>query len=129
MEEIQATARGFRQLPLSETVSEMRIRLSILCFLGILFFSCHKKEKVVEYRLSDDQLTHLMYDVQIADAAITGATGHNADTLRELMWIRLTTIYGLSEKEIKSEINKLQTDPGKMKTVFDSIKAWSDTIR
>ena len=101
----------------------------MFCCLSIFLLACEKKAKQVEYRLSDDKLTHLMYDVQLADAAITGATGHNADTLRELMWTRLTTIYGLSEKEIKSEINKLQTDPGKMKTVFDSIKAWSDTIR
>ena len=101
------------------------LSLSLCLFL----FACEKKTKQIEYRLSDDKLTHLMYDVQIADAAITGATGHQADTLRELMWNRLTTIYGLSEKEIKSEINKLQTDPEKMKTVFDSIKAWSDTIR
>ena len=107
----------------------MRIRPVILCWLGILFFSCNKKEKIVEYRLSDDKLTHLMYDIQVADAAISGVTGNNADTLRDLMWARITTIYGLSEKEIKAEIAKLEADPEKMKTVFDSIKVWSDTIR
>jgi len=98
-------------------------------FLSLFFCACEKKVKQVEYRLSDDKLTHLMYDIQVADAAITGVTGKNADTLRELMWTRLTTIYGLPENEIKSEIRKLEGDPEKMKTVFDSIKVWSDTIR
>ncbi|HEX5112725.1 MAG TPA: hypothetical protein VFV79_07755 [Saprospiraceae bacterium] len=103
--------------------------LSLSLILSLSLLACEKKPKPVEYRLTDDKLTHLMYDVQYADAAITGASGKSADTLRELLWTRLTTIYGLSEKEIKSEINKLQTDPEKMKIVFDSIKAWSDTIR
>jgi len=107
----------------------MSIRLIVLCCFGFILFACGKKTKQVEYRLSDDKLTHLMYDVQVADAAITGSTGHHADTLRELMWTRLTTIYGLSEKEIKAEIIKLEADHEKMKTVFDSIKVWSDTIR
>ena len=103
--------------------------LSLSLCLSLCLLACEQKAKQVEYRLSDDQLTHLMYDIQLADAAITGATGKNADTLRELMWTRLITIYGLSEKEIKSEIRKLEGDPEKMKTVFDSIKVWSDTIR
>jgi len=43
--------------------------------------------------------------------------------------MRLTTVYGLSRAEIKAEIEKLESDPERMKAVFDSIKVWSDTIK
>jgi hypothetical protein len=101
----------------------------ILFLMIILIFSCDKKEKKIEYKLSDDQLTHMMYDIQVSDAAIMGVTGTHGDTLRDIFWNRLTTIYGLSKEEIRSEVAKLESDPEKMKTVFDSIKAWSDTIK
>lgn len=107
----------------------MKGRAWILFACTFLFFSCGKKEKHIEYRLNDDKLIHMMYDIQVSDAAIMGITGANADTLRDLFWTRLTTIYGLSREEIKEEMAKLESDPAKMKMVFDSIKVWSDTIK
>jgi hypothetical protein len=107
----------------------MKMHALILFLVAAFLFSCDKKEKKVEYRLSDDQLTHMMYDIQVSDAAIMGITGNSADTLREIFWTRLSTIYGLTREEIKSEVDKLQADPAKMKIVFDSIKVWSDTIK
>ena len=91
--------------------------------------SCQKKEVKVEYKLSNQQLTRLMYDVQLGEAAMSGVTTERGDTLKELLWTRLTTVYGLSRAEIKAEIEKLESDPERMKAVFDSIKVWSDTIK
>ncbi len=107
----------------------MRGKAVIILGLSLVLLSCKKQGTPVEYKLSDEQLTHLMYDVQLSDAAITSVSGVHGDTLRELFWNRLSTIYGLSEADIKSEIQKLESDPDKMKSVFDSIKVWSDTIK
>ena len=107
----------------------MRGSALILLLAAALLSSCEKKIKKVAYKLSDDRLTHLMYDIQVTDAAIMGVTGANADTLRDLFWTRLSTVYGLSKEEIKAEITKLESDPEKMKAVFDSIKVWTDTIK
>jgi len=107
----------------------MRVILLGILLSTIAFVACEKKIVRMDYKLNDEQLTHLMYDVQLSDAAIMGVTGHNADSLKTLLWTRLTTSYGLSKADIKSEIEKLQSDPEKMKAVFDSIKVWSDTIK
>ena len=107
----------------------MRVILLGILFSVLVLGACKKKIVRMDYKLNDDQLTHLMYDVQLSDAAIMGVSGHSADSLKTLLWTRLTTSYGLSKADIKSEIEKLQSDPEKMKTVFDSIKVWSDTIK
>lgn len=107
----------------------MRALFMTIFLLGFVLVSCKNQEVKVEYKLSDQQLTRLMYDLQWTDATITSISGQKADTLKELFWTRLTTIYGLSRSEIKSEVQKLESDPEKLKTVFDSIKVWSDTIK
>jgi len=107
----------------------MRVAFISILLAGLFVLSCHKKEVKVEYKLSDDQLTRFMYDVQLGEAALSGVTTERGDTLKELLWTRLMTTYGLSRAEIKAEIEKLESDPEKMKAVFDSIKVWSDTIK
>jgi hypothetical protein len=107
----------------------MKWILFTLCCTGICLLSCGKKQAGSTYRLNDPELTRLMYDVQLADIAIASSAGQHGDTLKDLLWQRLTTIYGLSKEEIKTEIRKLESDPEKMKMVFDSIKVWSDTIK
>lgn len=107
------------------------MRAVILAILGLSFAmgSCKKQIVNMNYKLNDEQLTRMMYDVQLSDAAVMGVSGLRADSLKELFWTRITTTYGLSKAEIKSEIEKLESDPEKMKAVFDSIKVWSDTIK
>ena len=107
----------------------MRGIFFIMLWAGMFIMSCQKKEVKVEYKLSNQQLTRLMYDVQLGEAAMSGVTTERGDTLKELLWTRLTTVYGLSRAEIKAEIEKLESDPERMKAVFDSIKVWSDTIK
>jgi hypothetical protein len=107
----------------------MRVVIISIVMTGLLIMSCQKKDMKMEYKLSDEQLTRLMYDVQLSEAAITGVTTERGDTLKELLWTRLTTVYGLSKAEIEKEIEKMESDPEKMKAVFDSIQAWSDTIK
>jgi len=107
----------------------MRVIFFTIMLAGLSFLSCQKKEVKVEYKLSDEQLARLMYDVQLSEAAITGVTTERGDTLKDIFWTRLMTVYGLSKPEITAEIEKLESDPEKMKAVFDSIKVWSDTIK
>ena len=105
----------------------MKYALPMLIFL--LLVSCKKQEVKVDYRLDTEQLIQLMYDVQWSDAAIANLTPERKDSLRTLFWGKLTTIYGLTENEIKDEIHKLESDPVTMKLVFDRIKEMSDTIK
>ena len=102
--------------------------LVFFCCL-LISISCKKEKVKVDYKLDDERLIQLMYDVQWSDAAIANLSKARQDSLRDLFWSKLTTIYGLTEEEIKAEVHKLETDPEKMKMVFDRIKEMSDTIK
>jgi len=107
------------------------MRRCLIFLLGglLLLLACHKKEKKITYKLSDRQMTQLVYDVQLSDAVIINVAGGHGDSLKAKFFERLTTVYGLSREEIKAEIQKLESDPDRMKAVYDSIKVWSDTIK
>ena len=105
-------------------------RWILWCFcIMLLCVSCKQDKVKIDYRLDDEKLIQLMYDVQWSDAAIANLSKARQDSLRSLFWSKLTTIYGMTEEEIKDEIYKLETDPEKMKMVFDRIKGMSDTIK
>ena len=90
--------------------------------------ACQSPEANVKYTLSDEQLSHLMFDLQLSEVAISEVTGGARDTLSELFWLRLTEVYKLSKPELTEEIRKLETDPVKMKEIMDQVQVMSDSI-
>jgi hypothetical protein len=103
---------------------------------GFLFFSllmlvlgCKPAEVKVEYKLKDDQLARLMYDIQLGEVTLSELPPLQRDSLRDLFWLRMTEIYKLPEIEIRSEIARLESDPAKMKMVIGQVKELSDSIR
>ena len=94
----------------------------------MLFVACEQKATNVKYTLSDEQLSHLMFDVQLGEVAISEVTGGARDTLSELFWLRLTEVYNLSKPELTEEIRKLESDPVKMKEIMDQVQVMSDSI-
>ncbi|HEY3386574.1 MAG TPA: hypothetical protein VGK46_08700 [Saprospiraceae bacterium] len=103
---------------------------TIFFFLAftISIFACQPPEANVKYTLSDEQLSHLMFDLQLSEVAISEVTGGARDTLSELFWLRLTEVYKLSKSELTEEIRKLETDPVKMKEIMDQVQVMSDSI-
>jgi len=105
---------------------------TIFFFLAftMMFVACEQKTTAnVKYTLSDEQLSHLMFDLQLSEVAVSEVTGKARDTLSELFWLRLTEVYKLSKPELTKEIRKLETDPVKMKEVMDKVQVMSDSIR
>jgi hypothetical protein len=102
----------------------------LLVFMtGLIMLACISKESNVKYTLTDEQLSRLMFDIQLSEVALAEVEGGKEDSLRNLVWLRLTEIYKQTEPEIKGEIRKLESDPGKMKIIMDRVQAISDSIQ
>jgi hypothetical protein len=106
----------------------MRRAAMMLVMLVMVLAACQPKEINVKYTLSDEQLSLLMFDIQLSEIAVDEVTGSARDTLNELFWKRLTEVYKLSKPEIVDEIRKLETDPEKMKAIMDQVQVLSDSI-
>jgi len=107
--------------------------MSKAAFLFVVFFvalsGCQPKETNVKYTLSDEQLSRLMFDLQLSEVAVSEVEGAARDSLRDLFWLKLTEIYKMSKPELTEEIRKLETDPVKMKVIMDQVQVMSDSIR
>lgn len=104
------------------------MRYFLFCFLFILFFSCSPAEKQT-YKLSDDQLAKVLFDIHYADVMLPSFTIAQQDSLRQIYWKHMEEIYKLSEAEIREEINKLESEPEKFKIIIGEVKAMADSIQ
>lgn len=94
----------------------------------LVFVSCENGNRDVKYLLTDEQLSSLMFDVQLSEVALAEVTEERQDSLRDLFWLRFTEVYKHSVPEIKEEIRKLEEDPEKMKAIMDSVQVMLDSI-
>ncbi len=101
----------------------------LLSMAGLILLGCYSQDANVKYTLSDEQLSRLMFDIQLSEVALSEVEGGKADSLKTIVWLRLTEIYKHTEPEIKEEIHKLENDPEKMKLIMDKVQAISDSIQ
>lgn len=99
-----------------------------LGFLILFFIACQSSEKKI-YRLSDDQLVNLMFDMHLADVLLIEFTKHQQDSLKDVYMKQMSQAYNLSEKEIQEEIDKLATEPEKMKLIIGRVKMMADSLQ
>lgn len=99
-----------------------------LCVV-LFIFGCASPSANVNYSLSDEQLSRLMFDLQLSDVILSEATGATKDSLSDAFWLRLTEIYKLSKPDLTEEVRKLEMDPEKMKVIMDQVQVLSDSIR
>lgn len=97
--------------------------------LYLMFIAgCKPQQAKVNYTLSDEQLSRLMFDVQLSDVALSEVEGQQQDSLKALLWLRLTEVYKQTVPELEDQIRKLEIDPEKMKHIMDQVQVLSDSI-
>ncbi len=94
----------------------------------LVLMSCESGKRDVKYLLTDEQLSSLMFDLQLSEVALAEVENERQDSLRALFWLRYTEIYKHSVPEIKEEIRKLEEDPEKMKVIMDQVQVLLDSI-
>ncbi len=104
-----------------------------ILFVGVLVLysmtSCKPQDVKVNYVLSDEQLARLILDVQLGEVAVNELTTTKQDSLRKMYWLRLTTIYKMTEPAIREEIQKVESDPAKYKMIMERVQTLTDSIR
>ena len=103
----------------------------LACFFLMLLslLSCKKPELKVEYKLTNEQLAHLMLDLQFSEATLSDFSKAKQDSLKDLYFQQFTKMYNLSEEEIKEEVRLLEEDSDRMKLILDRVKILADSLR
>jgi hypothetical protein len=96
----------------------------LICF----FLSCHDVQKT-EYKLSDEQMAHLMLDLQLAEVSLPDLSPEQRDTIRVLFDQRIEDVYHLSSDDVIKEMEKLQRDQEKLKLILDRVKVMTDSLK
>lgn len=103
--------------------------ISLLCLVVILIAGCGRKKSNVNYTLTDDQLAHLMFDLQFSEVALAEVSGGKQDSLKDIFWLRYVEIYKQPKTDLEEEIRKLETDPEKLKEIMERVQVLSDSLR
>lgn len=108
----------------------MRIIIPLLfAFIFTLFLACNTGGGKKGPQTVDEKMVNIMYDMHFADALLAEFSGEQRDSISALFWERMTQLYGMSEKEIREEVAKLEGDPEKMKLVLGRVKEKADSIQ
>ncbi len=104
----------------------MKYRIVGLLLLIGTVIACQQQKK--NYILTDEQLANLMLDLQLSETMMLSLSTPQQDSLKDLFWEKLTSVYQVSEQEIMDQVALLESDPEKLKAVMDQIKFRSDSI-
>ena len=97
-------------------------------FLCIWIVSCGKPESQT-YKLNDEQLARVLFDIHFADVMLPTITTHQQDSVKLLYWNRMEELYRMPEAEIREEIKKLESEPEKLKLIMERVKIMADSIQ
>ena len=100
--------------------------------VAIIFFACLVGCKPVEkqnYKLSDEELAKLLFDIHYADVILPGLSYQQQDSVTYVYYEQLSKIYGMPIDELKQEISKLENEPEKMKIILGRVKELADSIQ
>jgi hypothetical protein len=103
--------------------------MALLILILISIGACKKPETKAVSRLTDEQLAHLMLDLQFSEATLPEFSRERQDSLKELYFRQFSSIFKLSAEEIKEEVRNLEDDPDKLKMIFDRVKILADSLR
>ncbi len=104
----------------------------ILCLLSIYilgFISCQSKTQTIDYRMTDDQLSNLMLDMQLSDVALGEVNGPERDSLKEVLRLRIEQLYKQPIIVLEGEVRKLESDPEKLNLVMNKVQLLLDSLR
>lgn len=104
-------------------------QLAYLMLVMLAILACKPPENKVPSKLTDEQLAHLMLDLQFSEATLPEFTKSRQDSLKQLYFRQFTSVYKLSEEEIKEEVRILEEDPAKLKLILDRVKILADSLR
>ncbi len=107
----------------------MKKALFLLGFAFLISTSCAPKTPEFVYKLTNEQLSNLMLDMQLTDVALGEVNGLERDSLQVAFRTSLEEVYGLPILVLANEIKNLESDPEKLLLVMNRVQILLDSIR
>ena len=106
----------------------MILKSLLFCFFTAFMLACSSSNQK-QYKLTDEQLAHLMFDIQLAETTLNDLSPEQRDSIKPRFDLRLQEVYHLSKGEIKEVVDQLQGDPEKLKKIVNRVKEMADSIQ
>lgn len=104
----------------------MKRLLVIGCwFTVVLFFSC--KEKTEQPALPDEQISRIMADLFVAEAATNGLTGYPKDSLMQVYFKQVLEMHNLTKESYEKELRLRVHDLKRMEAIVKDAEALLET--
>ena len=104
-------------------------QIAYLVLILLMIGACKQPEPKVIPKLTDEQLAHLMLDLQFSEATLPEFSRERQDSLKKLYFRQFASVYKLSEAEIKEEVQNLEDVPDKLKLILERVKFLADSLR
>ena len=99
--------------------SSFVIFFSLMCFIA-----CVKKEESLT--IEKEKLILIIADLHFAEASLENLDSLRSDSLQKIYNQQISQIHGVSEEEIKKNLDLLKQNP---KNMFEYVRAASDSLR
>jgi len=79
--------------------------------------------------IHEDKLIEIILDIQIAKAAVYKYPVQERDSISDLYHSQIYTIYGIDKYELEHDLNVLEKDPTRYKSIIDKVDAKLEAIQ
>jgi hypothetical protein len=120
------STRFLKMQTLSLTCHRLKIAI-YFCLAASVYFACVKKKE--NPTLPDERITRVMADMFIADAATTGLTGFEKDSLSHVYYEQVLQMHGIGREEYENNLRLLADDLPRMQMVVKNAAALLDSAK
>jgi hypothetical protein len=106
----------------------MRIFLFILLSTGF-FSACNFQDPGEKPSVSEEQMSRILADIAIADAATNSISGYEKDSLVQIYYQQVLQLHGLTLEQHEKNLRIFAKDTDKMKELLDQSAALLDTSK
>lgn len=92
----------------------------LLFFISIFFFACSKKESLP---IGEEKLIDVLADVHTAEAAISGLTAVEKDTLALRFYDDIFMLHQVAQEDFDTCMARLMRDPERFAGIYEKVEA------
>lgn len=97
-----------------------RNRLFPLLILTILFSACQQNTE--QPSVPDEKIARIMADLYVAEAATTGLSGYQKDSLKHVYYDQTLKMHGITKEQYEKDLRILVRDVPRMETIMEQVQ-------
>ena len=105
-----------------------RLLLNGMFLMALICLQCGEANKTKRLQY-DDELLHLLLDIQTARVVIDKSPPDERDSLSTIYWPQIMKLHGLSQDELDQVMDELREHPEAYDTLFLAMSQKLDSLR